>query len=129
MPEPNAYLNAGGFGQSGDGHGVSGLSTNGIGVNGVSTTSAGVSGTNLVNRRLAITPFVHAAGVFGFASDNPGGLFMSLNVAQVRLVPSLPTPPAIAGLAGDLLATIDGEGSAHLWFCTKDGPDNWQQIA
>ena len=71
MPQPEAYFNAGVFGQSGTGHGVSGLSTNGIGVNGVSTTNAGVSGTNLVNRRIPTTsPFsVHAAGVFGFAPE------------------------------------------------------------
>jgi len=132
MPQPEAYFNAGVFGQSGTGHGVSGLSTNGIGVNGVSTTNAGVSGTNLVNRRIPTTsPFsVYAAGVFGFAPENPGGLFMSANAAQVRLFPLfLDGTPTIVGSVGDLLATIDGENSAHLWFCTKDGPDNWQPIA
>ena len=131
MPQPSAYSNTGVFGQSTTGHGVSGLSTNGIGVNGVSTTSAGVSGTNLVNRRIPTTSLfsVHAAGVFGFASDNPGGLFMSANAAQVRLFPLFSDgTPTIVGSAGDLLATIDGENSARLWFCTKDGTQNWVLI-
>ena len=131
MPQPSAYSNTGVFGQSTTGHGVSGLSTNGIGVNGVSTTSAGVSGTNLVNRRIPTTSLfsVHAAGVFGFAAENPGGLFMSANAAQVRLFPLFSDgTPTIVGSAGDLLATIDGENSARLWFCTKDGTQNWVLI-
>jgi hypothetical protein len=134
IPQPEAYFNAGVFGQAGTGDGVSGLSTNGIGVNGVSTTNAGVSGVNRSTSRIAATtPLgVNAAGVLGFASDNPGGLFMSMNVAQLRLFPLLPgtpaNPPTIAGLAGDLLATIDLEKNARLWFCTKDGPQNWVLI-
>jgi hypothetical protein len=131
IPEPKLYSDTGVFGQSGTGDGVSGLSTNGIGVNGVSTTNAGVSGVNRSTSRIAAaTPLgVNAAGVLGFASDNPGGLFMSLNVAQLRLFPLLPgNPPTIAGLAGDLLATIDAENSARLWFCTKDGTQNWVLI-
>jgi len=130
MPEPEKYSNAGVFGQSATGPGVNGLSTDGIGVVGVSTNNAGVSGVNTSTGRIAAGPIgVNAAGVHGFASDNAGGLFMSQNVAQLRLFPFLPgNPPTIAGLAGDLLATIDGEGTARLWFCIKDG-DNWKLIS
>jgi len=94
MPEPEKYSNAGVFGQSATGPGVNGLSTDGIGVVGVSTNNAGVSGVNTSTGRIAAGPIgVNAAGVHGFASDNPGGLFMSQNVAQLRLFPFLPGNP------------------------------------
>jgi hypothetical protein len=130
IPQPNMYSNTGVFGQSTTGHGVSGLSTSGVGVNGVSTTNAGVSGVNLSSTPIPKGVFgAFAAGVFGFASDNPGGLFVSDHAAQLRLSPqSLDGTPTIAGLAGDLLATIDLEKNARLWFCTKDSPQNWVLI-
>jgi len=94
MPEPEKYSNAGVFGQSATGPGVNGLSTDGIGVVGVSTNNAGVRGVNTSTGRIAAGPIgVNAAGVHGFASDNPGGLFMSQNVAQLRLFPFLPGNP------------------------------------
>src|SRR5262245_4221363 len=115
MPSPSAYFNAGVFGQSATGHGVSGQSTNGPGVSGVNLSS---------------DPAASAPGALGSADANRGGIFVSTHRAQVRLQPQrLDGTPTIAGLAGDLLATIDGENNARLWFCTKDGPDNWQLIA
>jgi hypothetical protein len=124
MPEASTYFNAGVFGQSTTGSGVSGLSTSGAGVSGASTNNVGVAGINL-----ASNPTASAPGVQGFAAVNRGGQFGSTKAAQVRLVPiASDGDPTIAGLAGDLLVTIDGEQVAHLWFCTKDGTENWQSI-
>lgn len=128
MPPASFYLGAGVFGMTDTGAGVSGVSTSGIGVVGVSTSGVGVSGVNLSGDSTASAP-----GVEGFANANRGGVFTSGTSAQLRLVPlPLNDNPQIAGLPGDLLATIDGEQNAHLWFCRVGGPPGiatWVQLA
>jgi hypothetical protein len=98
-------------------------------------------------------------GVLGRGRDGPdvgeetakglGGVFESQRAAQVRLVPlkmhpvadEKPfTPKMVAadqklphdGQAGDLLATVDNNNKAKLWFCVrgvdKSGPARWAQV-
>jgi hypothetical protein len=174
MPDPQEYANAGVFGKSDTGAGVSGVSTSGlgpgvsgvnltsdpilsgpgvlgisdfnfgvsgisasgIGVVGTSTSSTGVSGVNLSS-----DPTKSGPGVEGFAAANRGGVFSSKTTAQLRLVPmaagTIPIVSGrlqIAGLKGDLLATVELEDTgavAHLWFCQKDGAAgvaDWAQL-
>lgn len=134
MPLPGEYAFAGVFGKSDIGAGVSGVADSGIGVVGASTKGVGVSGVNLSG-----DPKTARAGVEGFAAADRGGVFTSDTVAQLRLVPhqtngvgATPQDAGIAGMAGDLLATIDGENTAHLWFCQRasdPGPVVWVMLA
>lgn len=116
MPKPEDYSRAGVFGISDTGAGVSGVADSGIGVKGASTTGPGVSGVNLSS-----DPANSGAGVEGFATVDRGGVFTSKKVAQLRLVPLQQPPSQIAGLEGDLLATIDKDNLLSLWFCRRAG--------
>lgn len=128
MPLPGEYSRAGVFGKSDSGPGVSGVAESGIGVVGASKTGVGVSGVNLSSDAAT-----SRAGIEGFAAADRGGVFTSQTVAQLRLVPlQIDGNPQIAGLAGDLLMTIDRENIAHLWFCQVGGSPGaaiWIQLA
>jgi hypothetical protein len=126
--------------------GVYGFCEQGRGVFGGSQTDAGVFGTSL-----------NGTGVVGASEQGRGAVFRSGTqngplIPQLRLVPhTLAVPAAVpaqplmfvpgqtllaalprAGLAGDLLATVDPAGSCTLWFCVQQqvgaNAAQWSQV-
>jgi hypothetical protein len=76
------------------------------------------------------TGVVFDAGVVGYGETGPGGVFRSTKVAQLRLLPTLGSPPA-AGLPGDIVVTIEQgvPDSAKIYMCVVGGSGQPGQIA